>query len=127
MQGIGCWASGFDEPGRGYLFLISPHLGGIAIVGQDETNKSLEDDFYLDPLDERSDAVAGVGATNKIRSECPGQADGVHLTMFLNGRQVAETTDPTGFHPFEAYGFAVISTKAGADIRFDNFLAEALE
>ena len=74
-------------------------------------------------LDEESDAVAAVGETNRIQGKCQATDDGVELTMYLDGKLVGQVRDPNGFRQFEAFGFVVISTKTGTDIRFDNFEA----
>ena len=127
VHGAGCWASGFDAPAQGYLFLVSPSANALAIVRHDETDERLRNQFYFRAfVDEESDAVAAVGETNRLRGECRATDDGVELTMYLDGEQVGTATDPDGFHDFEAFGFVVISTRVGTDIRFDNFEAAEL-
>jgi hypothetical protein len=40
--------------------------------------------------------------------------------MFVNGRQVLETTDPDGFSDFVGILLFAASERGGADFRFDN-------
>ena len=72
------------------------------------------------------EAVAEVGKTNRLRGECRATDDGVELAMYIDGQQVGTATDPEGFRDFGAFGFVVISTRVGTDIRFDNFEADEL-
>jgi hypothetical protein len=116
FHGIACWAS--VDPGRGYLFLIAPSESAFGIAKMDEEGLS-----FL--VDRTSDAVDGVGETNRIRADCRSTQGGVDLTMSVNGEQVWATVDPRGFEPFEAVGLFARSTKAGTDLRYDNFSAEA--
>jgi hypothetical protein len=126
-HGVGCWSSEFGAPTQGYSFLVAPAANAIAIVKHDEADASLREQFYLRPLlDEESDAVASVGETNRIRGKCQATDDGVELTMYLDGKLVGQARDPNGFRQFEAFGFVVISTKTGTDIRFDNFEADEI-
>jgi len=126
-HGVGCWSSPADELAQGYLFLVSPSEQAFAIIRHDETDERLRNQFYFRALiDEESDAVAAVGETNRLRGECRASDDGVELTMYLDGQQVGTATDPDGFRAFEAFGFVVISTKAGTEIGFDNFEADEL-
>ena len=126
-HGVGCWSSPADEPAQGYLFLVSPSAQAFAIVRHDETDERLRNQFYFRALiDEESEAVAAIGETNRLRGECRETDDGVELTMYLDGEQVGTATDPDGFRDFGAFGFVVISTRVGTDIRFDNFEADEL-
>jgi hypothetical protein len=128
-HGVGCWASPVGEPLQGYSFIVAPGVRSIAVLRHDETDESLREQFYIRALvDEQSGAVAPIGETGRIRGECEATGDGgVDLTMYLDGEQVAKATDRPGFRPFEAFGFIVISTKVGTDIRFDNFEADEVE
>jgi hypothetical protein len=114
-HGIGCWAS--SEADQGYLFLIDPSTSEFGIAKQDGGNLSF--------LVVRSDGVAGIGETNRIRGKCQRTEGGVDLTMFVNGEQVWAEVDPHGFQPFKEVGFLVRSTKSGTDLRYDNFTADA--
>ena len=126
-HGIGCWASPFGAPFQGYLFLVGPAANAFAILVQDETDETLEDAFFLRPLvDEASDAVVPPGETTRLRGECRATADGVDLTMYLDGKRVASASDSARFGPFEAFGFVTFSTLPDTDIRFDDFEAHAL-
>ena len=127
LHGVGCFASGVGEPSQGYLFLVGPTVGGVAVVRQDETDETLEDSLFLSALvDEESPAVVPAGETTRIRAECEETGDGVELTMYLDGEEVARARDPEGFGPFEAFGFVTFSSRTDTDIRFDNFHAEEL-
>lgn len=115
FHGIACWAS--VDPGRGYLFLIDPSASEFGIAKMDEGGLS-----FL--IDRTSDAVDGIGETNRIGADCRPTQGGVDLTMSVNGEQVWATVDPNGFEPFEAVGLYADSTKSGTDLRYDNFSAE---
>jgi hypothetical protein len=127
IAGVGCWVSGVNDPARGYYFALAPGQGG-AILRVNETDKSLEKQFFLrDIADTEPSAVKEVGEVNHLRGECrPSGSDGVDLTMWVNGEQVAEANDPSGFLGYEAFGFATYSSERGSDFRFDNFVAEEL-
>jgi hypothetical protein len=126
-HGVGCWSSGFGAPTQGYSFLVSPSAGAIAIVRHDETDESLREQFYFRALlDEESEAVAPIGETNRVEGRCQAGDDGTELTMYLDGKLVGQRRDPNGFGPFEAFGYVVMSTQVGTDIRFDNFEANKI-
>lgn len=128
FSSLGCLISAFGEPFRGYIFVIGTDgtgERGLAIVKVDETDESLRQEGYFEFLtDEQSEAVAGVGGQNHLRGECRTTGEGVELTMFLDGKQVGSASDPNGFHPFDGFAFLVVATKAGTDVRYDNFIAE---
>ena len=125
FSGLACMGS---PSSNGYAFFVGADGTGVrrfAIVKVDETNPSLSQvvDYFVD---ERSDAVAGVGATNHVRGECRTNGQEVELTMFLNGNQVGTASDPDGRHPFNGLSFLVLSPNPGTDVRYDNFSAENL-
>lgn len=127
-HGVTCLASPEGAPIQGYSFLVAPSVRGIAIVKHDETDASLEEQFYLRALvDEQSGAVPSVGETTRIRGDCRADGEGVELTMYLDGKEVARAHDPSGFAQFEGLGFVVMSTRVGTEIRFDDFKADALD
>ncbi len=126
-HGVGCWSSPVEGPSQGYLFLVAPKVRAIAIIRNDETDEKLQKQLFFQALvDEESDAVAPAGRTNRIRGECRTTEDGVELTMYLDGQEVGTAVDRNGFRSFEAFGFVVISSEAGTDVRFDDFEAEEL-
>jgi len=114
FHGIACWSS--VDPGGGYLFLIDPSAGAFGIAKMNESDLT-----FL--VDRTSDAVDGIGETNRIEADCRPTRGGVDLTMSVNGEQVWATVDPRGFEPFEAVGLFARSTKSGTDLRYDNFSA----
>ena len=125
FHGVFCIASAFDEPSQGYMFVVSPIQKAIAILKVDETDQSLREQYYMMALvDEESDAVAGVGGTNRIRGECISTGDGVDLTMSLDGKKVAEAHDSKDFGAYDGFGLFTLSTRPRADIRFDDFRVE---
>lgn len=130
FSGLGCVASPPDDPIRGYVFFVGSggsEERGFAIVKVDETDESLSQESFLEYLaDERSDAVAGMGAKNHIRGECRATEQGVELAMFLDGKQVGTASDSNGFHPFDGFAFLVLASKAGTDVRYDNFRGEEI-
>jgi hypothetical protein len=130
FEGVGCVASPPGHPTRGYLFVVGlagPEERGFAIVRIDETDQSLrEQGYFRNLVDQQSEAVAGIGAQNHIRGECRATKQGVELAMYLNGEQVGTATDPDGFRPFEGFAFFVFASKAGTDVRYDNFSAEEI-
>lgn len=127
MHGVGCWSSPVGAPSQGYLFLVAPGVSTFAIVRHDESDEQIEKGLVLQPLvEEQSDAVAPAGRTNRVRGKCRRTENGVELTMYLDEEEVATATDRNGFRPFEAFGFVVISSEAGTDVRFDDFEAEEL-
>jgi len=127
LSGLACWVS---RLGNGYAFFVGADGTGVrrfAIVKYDEADPSLgEAAFFHYFVDERSDAVAGVGATNHVRGECRTNGQVVELTMFLDGNQVGTASDPDGRHPFNGLSFLVLSPNPGTDVRYDNFSAENL-
>jgi hypothetical protein len=114
FHGIGCFAS--VDSDQGYLFLVDPSESAFGIAKQDGPKLS-----FL--MDRTSDAIAGVGENNRIRGECKPTQGGVDLTMFVNGQEVWAVVDPGGFEPFEQVVLLVRSTRAGTDVRYDNFTA----
>jgi hypothetical protein len=130
LSGLVCVVSAPAEPSRGYAFFLGADGSGdrgLAIVKVDEADESLEEDGYFEYLlDERSEEVGEVGAATHVRGECRTTDQGVELAMFLNGEQVGTANDPDGLHPFDGLAFLVISPKAGTDVRYDNFAADAL-
>lgn len=128
FHGVGCWVSPPNEPAQGYVFFVNPGNQAFAIVKMDETNESLAKQGYFTFLvEEDSEAVAGLGETNHIRGECrTTEDDRIALTMYLDGQQVGAASEVHGFSGFEAFGFMVFSTKAGTDLRYDNFRAARL-
>jgi hypothetical protein len=130
FEGLGCVASPPDAPTRGYLFVVGLaglEERGFAIVRIDETDESLrEQGFFRNLVDEQSDLVAGIGEKNHIRGECRATEKGVELAMYLDGKQVGRATDPNGFRPLEGFAFFVFTSKAGTDVRYDNFSAEEI-
>jgi len=125
--GTACVASDVDEPERGYEFLVMPEIHGFGIILLDEKDKALRSLRYTKPLYLRSsETVKGVGAVNRVRGECHSSNGAVQLTMFVNGEEVAHSTD-SRFMSFEQVSIQATSTADGADIRFDNFLAEQIE
>lgn len=125
LSGLGCVASPPDDPTRAYAFSVlstGSEEHAFAIIKVDETDESLRQDRFQEILVlEPSDAVAGVGAKSHIRGECRATGQGVELAMSLDGKQVGTASDPNGFHPFDGFAFLVAASKAGTDIRYDNF------
>ena len=126
FHGVGCWVSPARAPGQGYLFLVNPEKEALAIIKMDETAPA-EQGFLKVLLDEESEAVPSIGEKIRVRGECRATEDRVNLTMFLEGEQVGSATDAPGFRGFAAFGFLVLATQPGTDIRYDNFTAEELD
>jgi hypothetical protein len=126
--GVGCWISAPNEPAKGYLFAVAPEPS-IAILKVDESDKSLEQQFFLRAfVDKDSAVVKEMPAVNRVRGECRhGGATSVELSMWVNGEEVGKATDSSGFFGYEAFGFAMFSSESGTDLRFDNFVAEELD
>jgi hypothetical protein len=113
QAGLACVAGGGGPFTIGYFFLISPRDGEYSI-GDGES---------VIAADRRPGAVrTGPGATNHVVRHCTGSVAGrpARMVMFVNGRKVLETNDPSGFTRFN--GFLVVGTarEGGTDIRFDN-------
>ncbi len=97
----------------------------LAIVRNDETDEQVQKRLSFQALiDQRRSLLPG--RTNRIRGECRRTEDGVELTMYLDGRGVGTARDRNGFGSFEAFGFVVISSEPGTDVRFDDFEADPL-
>jgi hypothetical protein len=129
LAGVGCVASGPEEPIQGYVFFLGAEgeRSGFAIVKVDETDDTLEQQGFLEVLTEgTSDAVEGVLGNNHVRGECRVTDSGVDLLVLLDGDQLARATDQDGFAPYDGAGLLVQATSAGTEIWFDNFRAEEI-
>ena len=118
FAGLACMGS---PSSHGYAFFVGADGTGVRRFAIAEVNGTV--DYFVD---ERSDAVAGVGATNHVRGECRTNGQVVELTMFLNGSQVGTASDPDGRYPFNGVDFLVLSPNPGTEVRYDNFSAENL-
>jgi hypothetical protein len=133
FQGIACWTSARGEPAYGYAFLVGT-LGdgtqGYLIAKHDESDERLRSRLYLNPLvEEESDSRSSLGSAVEIRGECQKEGDRVRLALFVDGARVASAEDTRGasaIRGFGAYGLLVLASRAGTEIRFDDFLAEEL-
>ena len=128
FHGVACFISPPNAPAQGYAFFVDPKRRALAIMKLDETDKSLaKQGFFIFLAEKRSEAVGGVGEKNRIRGECRAtEDDRIALKMYLEGQQVAAASDAHGFSGFQSFGFFVFSTKAGTDLRYDNFRAARL-
>jgi hypothetical protein len=108
--GLVCWVALPDEPAKGYYFLVTADER-ISILKLDETEGSLEEQFYLRPLvDKESSAVQATGGeANQVRAECRRTGSrSVELRMWVNGVQVGDVTESDGFFGYEAFGFGTV-------------------
>ena len=120
LAGVVCRSATSGPQGfGGYVFLISPQDGSY-LIG-DETGIIVDGDG---PGVVRQ----GVGRVNRVAGRCVGATDGrpARAIMFVNGRQVLETTDPDGFSNFVGIMLLATSERGGADFRFDNLVVRRL-
>jgi hypothetical protein len=132
LQGVGCWASGRGEPVVGYVFALGAFGDGSRgyFIGRHNED---DPDLQKNPLrmealvDEEADALPPSGTEVELRGECRKTGTSVHLTLYVDGKKVAEaadTRDAANINAFVAYGFFAFASKAGTDFRYDDFVAE---
>jgi hypothetical protein len=125
--GVTCW----NSREKGYAFVISP--GGAWRI----LKLNLKADPPETALAESSTAtaIAGLGM-NRIRGDCRGEwwpsPDSPHprwrttLTLSVNGRRIAATSDADSALDFAGFGLFVAATRGGTEVRFDNVAARRL-
>jgi hypothetical protein len=134
LHGVGCWGSGRGDPVSGYVFALTA-LGdgsrGYLIARQNEADPELkENPLRMEVLvDKGSDSLPPSGTASDLRGECRKAGDSVELTLYVDGKKVAEATDTkdaSAINAFGAYGFIAFASKPGTDFRYDDFVAEEL-
>jgi hypothetical protein len=115
FHGVACWADeGASTDGTAYKFVLTPD-GYYAIFKEVSTGGALQ------TLTEGQGSFGGFGATNRIRGDCLPTGDGsTSLVLYIDGRRVAEATDPDGLDRFSAIGLTVETSEGGTDVLFDN-------
>lgn len=134
LQGVGCWASGRGEPVLGYVFALTAFgdgTRGYFIGRHNEDDPELEGNpLRMEALvDEQSEALPPLAKAAELRGECRKTGESVHLSLYVDGTKVAETTDTRDapkINVFVAYGFIAFASKPGTDFRYDDFVAEEL-
>jgi hypothetical protein len=100
-----------------YLFGISPD--GYYTVAIDRAQTEEVEVGRL--VEDQSDCPFRSGDTpNRIRADCIGEEGQTVLRLFVNGRELVETTDKPGLGRFVGLQFFVFSGRGGTDVRFDN-------
>ena len=134
LQGVACWASPRGAPAVGYVFLLGT-LGngksGYMIARQDEADPTIGTPFSFEPLvDRRLKSAPAPGTPVDIRGECRKRKKDVQLDLYLDGARIATARDTYGaakIDAFRAFGFLATASKAGTEVRYDDFLAEPLD
>jgi hypothetical protein len=132
LQGVGCWASGRGEPVLGYVFALAALGDGsrrILIGRHNEDDPELQGNpLRMEALvDEEVDTLPPLGTATDLRGECRKTEDSVELALYVDGAKLAEATDTRdapNINAFVAYGFMAFASKAEADVRYDDFVAE---
>jgi hypothetical protein len=114
IYGVGCWRSRAE----GYVFFISPSgAWGIEKAKGRSTPTTLAEG-------ETANAIPRLATTNRIRGVCVGGGqEPTTLALYVNGSRIGSAEDPNGFDSFSGFGFSVLSSQRGTDVRFDNLIA----
>ena len=99
-----------------YLFLMDPDTGSFAVGKIQNGNGGAL-------IQERTDATAmnGGARSNRIGGDCIKSLNGAtSLTMYINGKQVLQASDPNGLSNFTGMGLWAFTNAGGTDVRFDN-------
>ncbi len=119
LYGTSCWSS--QE--KGYILGVSAG-GAWAIFRIDVNANPIQTSLAESPS---TNAVPGFAKTNRVRCDCiSGAGKQTTLILYVNGAKIATARDRHGLGPLKGYGFFVITTKAGSDVRFDNFAARTI-
>jgi hypothetical protein len=103
----------YQDTDNFYFFVISSDgFGGIAMYKANQMSILSGTAFVASP------AINQGAATNHLRAECQGTS----LTLSVNGKQVASTTDSTFTTGGDSGVLARANTVAGVDILFKNFV-----
>ncbi len=101
-----------------FVFEIDAEAGGDALrVAESNELTELESGT--------SAAIAGLGATNRLRAACASAPEGVELRLSVNGRPVAATTWRGIAGSFESLAVRVASGEGGTQVELDDLLARA--
>jgi hypothetical protein len=115
VYGVGCWRS----QAEGYVFLISPD----GAWGMEKATKGSSRPTTLTES-ETPNAIPGLATTNRIRGVCVGGGqEPTTLALYVNGNRIGSAEDRNGFDSFPGFGFVVLSSQGGTDVRFDNLVA----
>jgi hypothetical protein len=104
----------------GYEFDVSPAGGFYGIV-----RLGTNGDTPLGTGDIPG-VLKGVGSANRLRALCGKGSRGVRLTLWVDGREVADSTDKNGYGRFTGIALTAGSPRGGTEALFDNLVAVAL-
>jgi hypothetical protein len=119
--GIGCLASGPDEPGRGYALLMGGR-GEAGIVRMDARGEGEEGrpQTQLNRLSVKKRFVLRPASRHKVQIRCSTNAEGViRIRASADGGEI-DAADRRGLAPFRAAIPIVVTDRPNTDVRFDN-------
>jgi len=100
----------------GYVFILDPDAGSLAIVRVQNSNRGA----IVQQMTDLTAMSPGSG-TNRIQGEGIQAIGGAtSLTMSVNGKQVLQASDPNGLTGFTGIGLWAATRGGGTDVRFDN-------